>query len=210
MTLPAPPLLVITDRRLARRGLEDTVAAALDGGARWVSLREKDLSFADRARLLTRLVERGHAHDAVVTVHEDIDAALEAGADGVHLPSRGDPAAARRRLGATALIGVSAHSTETAAAAAAAGADYVTLSPIFMSASKPGYGPVLGLHTLATVTQRVRVPVIALGGIDATTAVDCLAAGAAGVAVMGGLMAAADPTAATNAIVEALATRQAG
>ena len=205
MRLPAPSLLVITDRRQTRRSLEDTVAATLDGGARWLSLREKDLPFADRARLLTRLVERGGRNDAVVTVHEDIDAALEAGAAGVHLPSRGDPAAARRRLGATALIGVSTHSTETAAAAASAGANYVTISPIFMSASKPGYGPVLGLPALASIAQRVRVPVIALGGIDAANAGDCLAAGAAGVAVMGGLMVADDPIAATRTLLDALA-----
>ena len=210
MKLPAPPLLFITDRRQARRGLEDTVAAALDGGVRWVSLREKDLSFAERARLLTKLVERSRTYAATVTVHEDIDAALEAGADGVHLPSRGDPAAARRRLGASALIGVSTHSAETAAAAADTGADYVTISPIFMSASKPGYGPVLGLPALASIAQRVRVPVIALGGIDATTAGDCLAAGAAGIAAMGGLMTANDPAAATRALLEAMATRPAG
>ena len=204
MTLPAPPLLVITDRRQARRSLEDTVAAVLDGGARWISLREKDLSFAERAAWLGRLVALARPHGAVVTVHEDIDAALEAGADGVHLPSRANPAVARERLGANALIGVSAHSAETVEVAAAEGADYVTLSPIFASPSKPGYGPVLGAAALAAATQRATRPVIALGGVTAATAGECLAAGAAGVAVMGGIMGADDPAATTAALLEAL------
>jgi thiamine-phosphate pyrophosphorylase len=205
VSLPAPPLLVITDRRQTRRGLEDTVAAALDGGARWLSLREKDLPHAERAALLARLVALARPYGARVTVHEDIDAALAAGADGVHLPSHGDPGLARRRLGPGALIGVSAHSAGTAEAAIADGANYVTLSPIFASASKPGYGPALGAAALAAVTQRVGRPVIALGGVTPATACACLAAGAAGIAVMGAIMAADDPAAATRELLDAIA-----
>jgi thiamine-phosphate pyrophosphorylase len=180
------------------------VAAVLDGGARWISLREKDLSFAERVTLLGRLVALARPYEAIMTVHEDVDAALETGADGVHLPSRGNPAIARRRLGAGALIGVSAHSAETVALAGAGGADYVTLSPVFASPSKFGYGPVLGPSALTAVTRRVEVPVIALGGVDATTAGDCLAAGAAGVAAMGSLMRAADPASTTRELLAAL------
>ncbi|MBI3514633.1 MAG: thiamine phosphate synthase [Proteobacteria bacterium] len=202
--MPAPPLLVITDRRQARRSLEETVAAALAGGARWISLREKDFSSAERVALLKRLVALGRGHGAIVMVHEDIDAACEAGADGVHLPSGGDPAAARRRLGPGALIGVSTHSLAAAELAAAAGADYVTFSPIFASASKPDYGPALGPPALAALTQRVAIPVIALGGVTAANAADCLAAGAAGVAVMGPIMRADDPAALTAALLAAL------
>jgi thiamine-phosphate pyrophosphorylase len=202
--LPAPPLLVITDRHQARRSLDDTVAALLDGGVRWISLREKDLSAAARAEQLARLVARGHTYDAVVTVHDDIDAALATGAAGVHLPSGGNPAAARRCLGAGALIGISTHTVAEAARAAAAGADYVTLSPIFLSASKPGYGPALGIAALADAARRLTVPVIALGGIDAATARACRAAGAAGVAVMGELMRAENPTDSARALVVAV------
>jgi thiamine-phosphate pyrophosphorylase len=75
-----------------------------------------------------------------------------------------------------------------------------------MSGSKPGYGPVLGLAALAAMAQRGKRPVIALGGVTPATAAACLAAGAAGVAVMGGIMAAADPAAATAALLEALAS----
>jgi thiamine-phosphate pyrophosphorylase len=205
VSLPDPRLLLITDRRQARRPVDTIVADALAAGARWVSLREKDVVFAQRAAWLTQLVRLGAPYGAVVTVHEDVDAALEAGAAGVHLPRGGDAAAARRRLGAGALIGVSAHSLAAAAAAQDGGADYVTVSPIFETASKPGYGPALGPTALAALATRVTIPVIALGGVTAANAAACRAAGAAGIAVMGPLMRADDPGALTADLLAALA-----
>jgi thiamine-phosphate pyrophosphorylase len=136
-------------------------------------------------------------------VHGDLEAAAAAGV-GVHLPAGGSPAAARARLGKGALIGLSVHSAEGATTADPA-ADYVTLSPIFASLSKPGYGPALGAHGLADAVATGRVPIVALGGVTADNLGPCLAAGAAGVAAMGAVMAAADPEAATAALVRALA-----
>ncbi|HKS88848.1 MAG TPA: thiamine phosphate synthase, partial [Stellaceae bacterium] len=98
MPLPQPPLLVISDRRQAARPLLDAAAAAFRGGCRWFSLREKDLPPEERRALLRDIVALGHERGAIVTVHDDIDAAIAVGADGVHLPGGGDPAAARRRL----------------------------------------------------------------------------------------------------------------
>src|SRR5690349_6086271 len=122
--LPAPPLLVISDRRQARRPLEQVAEAVFAGGCRWFSLREKDLPSEERRALLGALVALGHRWGAVVSAHEDIEAVAAAGADGVHLPSGGSPATARARL-AGALIGASAHSADEAAALLRAGADYV-------------------------------------------------------------------------------------
>jgi thiamine-phosphate pyrophosphorylase len=82
-----------------------------------------------------------------------------------------------------------------------AGADYVTVSPVFLTASKPGYGPALGLDGLAHIVERVAGPVIALGGVTAANAASCRAAGAHGIAVMGEVMRAADPRAAVDAIL---------
>ena len=206
MTLPAPPVLVITDRRQARSSLDTIAAAVFAGGGRWLALREKDLLAAERTELARRLVALARPHGAIVTVHGDLDAVLAAGAHGVHLPSGGDPGAARKKLGRRALIGVSAHSAAEAEAAAARGADYVTVSPIFMSASKPGYGPPLGTAALGALAKRLAIPVVALGGIGETTAADCLAAGAKGVAVMGLVMRAADPRAITARLIAAAAT----
>ena len=203
MRLPVPPLLVISDRRQALRPLEEIAEAAFAGGCRWFSLREKDLPPAERRALLGALMVLGRRNGATVTVHEDIDAAVAAGADGVHLPSGGSPKAARSRLPG-ALIGASAHSAEEASALLRAGADYVTVSPVFLTESKPGYGPALGLDDLARIVTQASGPVIALGGISAETAPLCLAGGAQGVAVMGEVMRAADPRAAVEAILRAI------
>ena len=137
MTLPAPPLLLITDRRQARRPLEEIAAAAFAAGCRWLSLREKDLDGAARLALLGRLVALGRPWGACVGVHEDIAAAQAVAAGALHLPARSRPTAARAQL-ARALIGVSCHDEAAVAAAEAEGADYVTLSPVFVSPSKPG------------------------------------------------------------------------
>ncbi len=87
---------------------------------------------------------------------------------------------------------MSAHGLDDVVAAAAAQADYVTLSPIFATDSKPGYGPALGTAALRAAAE-CDVPVLALGGVTADTAAACLAAGACGVAVMGEIMRADDP-----------------
>ncbi|MGH7064850.1 MAG: thiamine phosphate synthase [Stellaceae bacterium] len=202
--LPAPPLLVISDRAQARRPIEEIAAAVLDGGCRWFSLREKDLPADARCRLLAALVALGHRYGAVVTVHDDVEAAIAAGADGVHLPGGASVGPVRARLPA-ALIGASAHSPTEAAAALRAGADYVTLSPVFPSASKPGYGPALGLDGLAELVAEAPGAAVALGGVTAANAAACRKAGAAGVAVMGEAMRAADPRKAVENILRAMA-----
>lgn len=199
--LPTPALLVISDRSQARRPLGEVAEAAFRAGCRWFSLREKDLPADERRTLLAELVELGHRFDATVTAHEDIDAVGATGADGVHLPAGADPTTARARL-PQGLIGASAHSPAEAAALLRAGADYVTLSPIFLSQSKPGYGPALGLGALGEAA--VHGPVVALAGIDETNAASCMAAGARGVAVMGEIMRAADPEATVRALVAAI------
>lgn len=204
VALPEPPLLVITDRRQAARGLLEIATAVFDGGGRWLSLREPDLRRTDRLARLYNLIAIAAPYGATVTVHGDLESASGAGAHGVHLPRGGDPAAARRALGPSALIGVSAHSLDEARDAERGGADYVTLSPIFRSESKPGYGPALGPDGLAAVAAAVGIPVIALGGIDESTIADCVRAGAAGVAVMGGVMRAPDIAGATRALAAAL------
>jgi thiamine-phosphate pyrophosphorylase len=190
VNLPVPPVLVITDRGQAKRPLEEIAAALFAGGCGWLSLREKDLPADERRALLRRLVALGRTFGATVMVHDDLAAAVETGAAGIHLPTSGSVAAARRDLGAAAIIGKSAHNADEVMQAAAVGADYATLSPIFVSASKPGYGPALGLAALRGTWP---LPVLALGGIDAGNAAHCLAAGATGIAVMGEAMRAADP-----------------
>jgi thiamine-phosphate pyrophosphorylase len=207
MHLPDPPLLVVSDRGQARWPLLEVAEAAFTGGCRWFSLREKDLSASKRRGLLAALVDLGHRFGATITAHDDIDAVVAVVADGVHLPGKSDPAPARTRL-PRALIGVSAHSAAEAAAQLRAGADYVTISPVFLTASKPGYGPALGLDGLAAAAAAPG-PVLALGGVTAGNAGLCRAAGAAGVAVMGEVMRADDPQATVADLIRAFSTQTA-
>jgi thiamine-phosphate pyrophosphorylase len=206
MKLPIPPLLVISDRQQTARPLEEIAQAAFAGGCRWFSLREKDLPAAKRRALLRKLIALGGGYAATIMVHDDLDAAINEEAAGVHLPSGSNPAEARARF-PCALIGASAHSDDEAAALLRAGAHYVTLSPVFITPSKPGYGPALGLDGLAVAVRHASGPVIALGGIDAGNAAACFAAGAQGVAVMGEIMRAAAPEATVADIVRAISVR---
>ncbi|MGO4675158.1 thiamine phosphate synthase [Bosea sp. 2YAB26] len=184
-------LLVVTDRHQAVKPLPQLVSAALAGGARWIWLRDRDLDQPERRSLAQQLHELVSMADAVLTIGGDVDLAARVGARGVHLQSAGAISAARAVLGVSALIGVSAHDEADVRAAAAAGADYVTVSPIFTTASKPGYGPALGLTVLRRCAA-IGLPVVALGGITCDRAPLCIEAGAVGVAVMGEVMRAVD------------------
>ena len=203
MRLPIPPLLVVSDRHQARRPLEEVAEAVFAGGCRWFSLREKDLPPEERRALLAALVAAGRRFGALVTAHEDIEAVAVTGAGGVHLPRGGRPAVARGRL-PRALIGASAHSVDEAAALLRAGADYVTVSPVFVTASKPGYGPALGLEGLGRIVAQAPGAVVALGGITPENAALCLGTGVRGIAVMGEVMRAANPQATVECILRAM------
>jgi len=207
VALPVPPLLVISDRHQARRPLEEVAEAVFAGGCRWFSLREKDLSPEERRVLLAALVAMGRRCGAVVMAHEDVEAVVAVGAHGVHLPSGGSPEAARARLPG-ALVGASVHSAEEAAALLRAGADYVTVSPVFLTASKPGYGSALGLDGLAHIVARSPGPVVALGGITPENVALCLSTGVRGVAVMGEVMRSADPQATVARILRVMSVRE--
>ncbi len=176
-----PPLLVLTDRsQTGGRPLLDVVRATVAGGARAVLLREKDLPGPERARLVAALRTALAGVDGVVLAASD--AHLDA--DGVHLAA-GDPFPAPR----PPIVGRSCHGADELREAAREGCTYATLSPIYASGSKPGYGPALGPAALAAAP----LPVFALGGVTPDNAPGCVAAGAAGVAVMGTVMRADDP-----------------
>ena len=134
---------------------------------------------------------------ATFIVNDDVEAALELGADGVHL-GRDDPGA-ERALGAGLLLGASAASVDEARAGEALGAAYIGAGPVWATPTKPDADPPIGLEGLAEICRAVSLPVIAIGGVDASNAGDCIRAGAAGVAVVR----AADDAAAVRAAVDA-------
>jgi thiamine-phosphate pyrophosphorylase len=204
MILPRPRLMLITDRRQARRPLVEVVRESFEGGCRWVSVREKDLGTNDRRRLTRELVKLGDIYGATVTLHGDVATAEAARAAGVHVGQGTSPGAVRSILAGDVLVGASVHSWAEAEQAQADGADYVTVSPIFETASKPGYGPALGLEILSEFCEALRTPVVALGGVTPETAVSCIEAGASAVAVMGEVMRADDPRETMRAYVNRL------
>ena len=205
MTLPDPPLLLVTDRRQARLPLTDVVAAALAAGCRWVSLREKDLSEDDQMALAGTLLRLTRRHGARLSLHGEAELAKACGVDGVHLPAGSDPGAARKLLGQGRLIGVSIHTVTEAEALDPAAIDYAIAGPAFETPSKPGYGPEIGRKGLAEIAAAARVPILAIGGLNATRAAEVLAAGPVGIAVMGGVMRSTDPNREVRGLLSVLA-----
>lgn len=170
-----------------------------------MSLREKDLPAAEQIALFARLRVTTAPFGARLTLHGSPELALAAGADGVHLSGGGDAKAARALLGPGALIGLSTHTLAEAAAADPAALDYITASPVFLTRSKPGHGPALGLDGLAAFARASAVPVVALAGIESKTAATCIAARAGGIAVMGGVMRADRADSAVTSLLRAMA-----
>jgi thiamine-phosphate pyrophosphorylase len=156
----------------------ETARAAVAGGATVVQLRLKG-----RPRKEVVAVGRPF-RDLGVTfvVNDDVEAALELGADGVHLGQ--SDAGAERALERGLLLGLSAGSVTEAMEAEAVGASYVGAGPVWETPSKEDADPAIGLAGLAEICRAVSVPVVAIGGIDASNAGDCLRAGAVGVAVI--------------------------
>jgi thiamine-phosphate pyrophosphorylase len=206
--LPHPPLLLVTDRRQARKPLVEVVAAALAAGCRWVSVREKDLPEDEQIGLVRLLLPVARRNGARLTLHGDAALAQAAGADGVHVSSGGDAAASRKLLGPDKLIGVSIHTATEAAAVDPAIADYAIAGPAYETASKPGYGPEIGRKGLADLARSARVPLVAIGGLNAMRAAEVLAAGVSGIAVMGSIMRTADPGQEMKALLATVAERQ--
>lgn len=180
-------LCYITDRhQLPSEALLLRVQQAIRAGVDLVQIREKDLATRELLGLAMSAVETarqaGMAGTRVV-VNDRLDVALAAAAHGVHLGTTSMPAQVVRGIvSSDFLVGVSCHSLEEALAAESAGADYLVLGPIFETPSKLAYGPPLGLEKLREVTARVKIPVLALGGITRERVKPCLEKGAAGIA----------------------------
>ncbi len=192
-------LCYITDRRalapyrtgtgLEPKPLMPRILDAIRAGVDLVQIREKDLPTRELIELVEAAVEGARGTKTRIIVNDRLDVALALGAGGVHLGTQSIPAAAVRaclrrqaRVAKNFLVGVSCHSLAEAVAAEQSGANYALLGPIFETPSKAAFGPPLGLETLREVIRRVKIPVLALGGINLDRVKLCLEAGAAGIA----------------------------
>jgi thiamine-phosphate pyrophosphorylase len=159
----------------------EAARAAVEGGATVVQLRIKGAS-------TEALVDAGGGFGELgvpFVVNDDVGAALRLRADGVHLGQSDE--GAERALAAGLLLGLSVSTRREAAVAEYAGAGYLGAGPIWATPSKPDAGPPIGIDGLREICQSVSVPVVAIGGVTAANAADCIAAGATGVAVIRGL-----------------------
>jgi thiamine-phosphate pyrophosphorylase len=195
-------LYLVTDSALAMgRPLLDVVCAAIDGGVTCVQVREKDVpSRVYVSQLLSvrpLLRERG----IPLFVNDRVDVALAVEADGVHLGQTDLPLSMARGVAAgRLLIGVSCESVQDGVDAERGGADYVSVSPVFATPTKTDTASALGLDGVRAVRRAVRVPVVAIGGINATNAADVIRAGADGICVVSAIVSALDPRAAAASL----------
>lgn len=187
-------LYAVTDRAWAadEDALMDQIAAAIDGGAGIVQLREKHLDHDAFLREARRFVALCREKGVISIINDAVDISAAVGADGVHV-GQSDLAAGRARevLGPDKLIGVSAHSVEEALAAQAAGADYLGVGAAFVTGTKADAAPI-SRDTIRAITAAVDIPVVAIGGISRDNITELAGCGLDGVAVVSALFAQKD------------------
>lgn len=199
-------LIVITDHELARpRAVLDIVRIALEAGAPAIQLRDKAAGAGELLRQAGELLPMVRAHGARLFINDRVDVALMAGADGVHLGPDDLPVREARRIAPGLIIGYSTDEPALALTAARDGADYIGCGAVFGTTSKADAASErIGTARLDEVAGAVSIPVVAIGGISVGNVAQIAATRAAGIAVIGGVMAAADPGAATRALLDAM------
>lgn len=187
-------LYVIVDPAAGAAGRElELAAAALDGGARLLQLRDKTREKGLQLPVAREMARLCREREALFIVNDHVDLALACGAHGVHVGQKDLPVAEVRRLVPPEfIVGCSTNNVEEALAAQAAGASYVSVGRLFPTGSKQDTRPAT-LDTLRAVKAAVQVPVCAIGGIDQSNIDDVLAAGADMVAVIAAVASAPDP-----------------
>ena len=167
----------------------DSISRAVAAGVNWIQIREKDLDTRTLLEVARFAVAETYATPARVRINDRLDVALAANAGGVHLGEKSLPlevVAGWRRYSVRTdfQIGVSCHSLESALAAEAGGADYIFFGPVFATPSKAAFGAPQGIDRLRVVCASLKIPVLAIGGVNIENARDCLAAGASGIAAI--------------------------
>ncbi len=195
-------LYLVTDRALSlgRNNLE-VIEAAVEGGVTVVQLREKGASTREFYEEGLKIRDFLRSRRIPLIVNDRIDIALALDADGVHLGQDDMPLpVARRILGPRKIIGISVFELEEAREAEAGGADYLGLSPVFLTGTKPDLTRHLGLEGIPPVRQSVTIPLVGIGGMDETNAYDAVRAGLDGIAVVSAICSDSDPKAAARTL----------
>jgi thiamine-phosphate pyrophosphorylase len=199
-------LYLVTDRhQIAGGTLLSVLAQFIASGGRAIQLRERDLNTREQLDLTRVIQGLTQSTGTKLLINDRADLATVGETDGVHLRETSLPVAAVRRIvGRERLIGVSAHSVEGVVQAEEEGADFAVLGPIYETPSKREYGPPLGMHVLERACRQVRIPVFAIGGLNASRVREVRGAGAFGIAVLSYILGASDVAAATRELLSAL------
>lgn len=195
-----PSLCAIVDAEAAAQAgwtPIDLARAFLEGGARFLQLRAKQMAGAAFLDTASAIVELARAAAAIVVVNDRADIAQLAGAGGVHVGQEDlAPRDVRMIVGGDAVVGLSTHTVEQLERALDEPIDYVAIGPVFGTVTKPTGYEAIGLGRVADASRRAaarRLPLVAIGGITLDRAASAIEAGAASVAVIGGLLATGDP-----------------
>jgi len=172
----------ITNRKLSKKSVTETVADAIRGGAKIIQYREKDLPFPDIIKQAYEIGELCKKEGALFIVNDYVDIAVSVDADGIHVGQGDSPYhIARDAMGPDKIVGVSAKHAWQAVAAAKAGADYVGLGPVFPTATKPDAGRAVGARGISEARSKTSVPLVGIGGITLENCAEVIKAGADGV-----------------------------
>ena len=201
-------LYLITDPHLcARFGVEQTVDAAVKGGATMVQLRDKHASTEERVALASRLKPICTSHGAVLVINDDVEAAHISDVDGVHIGQGDlDVALARQTIGPDKIVGLSVETVTAARQVSDGLVDYVGISPVYATPTKQDHKPPIGFDGLAEICAASPVYSVAVGGLKLADCHDVLATGVHGMAVVSAICGQDDPYAASLALAQSLAS----
>jgi len=201
-------LYLITDPHLcARFGVEQTVDAAVKGGATMVQLRDKHASTEERVALASRLKPICASHGAVLVINDDVEAAHISDVDGVHIGQGDmDVALARQTIGLDKIVGLSVETVTAARQVSDGLVDYVGISPVYATPTKQDHKPPIGFDGLAEICAASPVYSVAVGGLKLADCHDVLATGVHGMAVVSAICGQDDPYAASLALAQSLAS----
>lgn len=188
-------LYLITDRELSMgRHYLSIVESAVKGGVSCVQLREKKcstLEFIEQALILKVFLK---SQNIMLIINDRLDVAQAIGADGIHLGQKDMPLSmAKKIVGDSMVIGISAECLDDAVRAEKEGADYIGVGPVYFTGTKTDIGPPLGLEGLIQIRKTVKIPIIAIGGLNHTNAEAVIRSGVDGIAVVSAIVSAEDP-----------------
>ena len=186
-------LYFITDSRLSRKTVLEDVKSALKAGVKIIQYREKEKNTGEMIEEAGKIAGLCRKNNALFIINDRVDVALAVDSDGVHLGSEDMPYhIARKILGYNKIIGLTAHDVKEAVWAEEAGADYAGVSPIFETRTKPDAGTPCGLELIEEVKEKIKIPFVAIGGINEINIKDVVRAGARSVAIISAIIAESD------------------